>query len=206
MNKFVTQTAGLLAAAALFGATAYAQGQAPAAGGEGPPVLASKLAPSKGGSLRMLVTSGSFSGGSQLDDRYTQNGDNMSPSLTWQKGPPGTQSYVVLAEDSGVNRAEPIVHWVIYNIPSTTTTLPQNVPTDATLENGAMQGKNIRGSAGYIGPKPPAGQTHPYHFQVFSLNTKLTLDPATSDRNAVVAAMKNHVLATGDLVAMYTGK
>jgi Raf kinase inhibitor-like YbhB/YbcL family protein len=84
--------------------------------------------------------------------------------------------------------------------------LPQNVPTDATLENGASQAKNVRGTAGYIGPKPPAGQTHPYHFEVFALNTKLSLDPANADRNAVVSAMKNHVLASGDLVANYTGK
>jgi Raf kinase inhibitor-like YbhB/YbcL family protein len=130
----------------------------------------------------------------------------MSPGINWSKGPQGTQSYVVLVEDSGVNRAEPIVHWVIYNIPSTATSLPQNVPTDATLENGASQGKNIRGTAGYIGPKPPAGQTHPYHFEVFALNGRLNIDPATADRNTVVNAMKNRVLASGDLVANYTGK
>jgi len=202
----MTKAAGSLAAIALFAASAYAQAPAPEAGGDGPPVLASKLAPAKGGSLRMIVTSNVFSSGTELDDKYTQNGDNMSPSLTWTKGPAGTQSYAVLAEDTGVNRKDPIVHWVIYNIPSTTRSLPQNVPADATLENGAMQGKNVRGAVGYIGPKPPAGQTHPYHFQVFALNTRLTVDPATADRAAIVAAMRNHVVAQGDLVVNYTGK
>jgi Raf kinase inhibitor-like YbhB/YbcL family protein len=105
-----------------------------------------------------------------------------------------------------VNRHDPIVHWVIYNIPSTSTSIPQNMPTDAHLENGAEQAKNVRGSAGYIGPKPPAGQTHPYHFEVFALNTRLNLDPANADRNAVVNAMKNHVLSSGEVVANYTGK
>ena len=202
MSNFIGKSVGTLAAVALFAASAYAQ--APAAGG--PPVLASKVAAAKGGSSRLLVTSGAFVSGSGLDDKFTQNGDNMSPSINWSKGPQGTQSYAVLVEDSGVNRPEPIVHWVIYNIPSTASSLPQNVPTDATLENGAQQGKNVRGSAGYIGPKPPAGQTHPYHFQVFALNTKLNIDPANADRNTVVNAMKNHVLASGDLVANYTGK
>ena len=202
MTHFLAKAAGSLAAAAILVASAsYAQ--APAGG---TPVLASKLAPAKGGSSRLLVTSGSFSGGSDIDDRYTQNGDNMSPSITWSKGPLGTQSYVVLAEDNGVQRPEPISHWVIYNIPSTTTSLPQNIPGDATLENGAMQGKNIAQKVGYIGPKPPAGQTHPYHFQVFALSQKLQLDPATADRNAVLNAMKNKVLASGDLVGNYTGK
>jgi len=204
MTKFMTKSSVAFAVVALFAASAYAQGQAPAAGG--PPVLAKQLAPARGGSSRLLVTSSAFVSGAALDDKYTQNGDNMSPGMAWSKGPLGTQSYAVLAEDSGVNRAEPIVHWVIFNIPSTATGLPQNVPTDATLENGSMQGKNVRGSAGYIGPKPPAGQTHPYHFEVFALNTRLTVDPASADRNTVVNAMKGHVLAQGELVANYTGK
>jgi Raf kinase inhibitor-like YbhB/YbcL family protein len=202
MKNFIGKSTASLAVIALFAASAYAQ--APAAGG--PPVLANKVAPATGGSSRLLVTSGAFVSGGALDDKYTQNGDNMSPGITWSKGPQGTQSFAVLVEDSGVNRAEPIVHWVIYNIPSTVSSLPQNVPTDATLENGASQAKNVRGTAGYIGPKPPAGQTHPYHFEIFALNTRLSLDPANADRNAVVNAMKNHVLASGDLVANYTGK
>jgi hypothetical protein len=159
-----------------------------------------------GASARLLVTSSAFTNGGQLEDKYTQNGDNMSPSIAWTKGPLGTQSYVVLTEDAGVNRHDPIVHWVIYNIPSTTTELPQNVPADAKLENGSEQGKNVRGAVGYIGPKPPAGQTHPYHFEVFALNTHLNLDPAKADRQAVVNAMKNHVLTSGEIVVNYSGK
>ena len=205
MEKFISTSAVSLAALALFAAAAYAQGQN-AAGGDGPPVLANKIATPQGVAARLLVTSGSFNSGGALDDKYTQNGDNMSPGLSWTKGPPGTQSYVVLAEDAGVNRHDPIVHWVIYNIPSTTMSLPQNIPTDLHLENGAEQGKNVRGSAGYIGPKPPAGQTHPYHFEVFALNSRLNLDPANADRQAVVNAMKNHVLSSGEVVTNYTGK
>jgi Raf kinase inhibitor-like YbhB/YbcL family protein len=172
----------------------------------GPPLLANKIAIPSGASARLLVTSSAFTNGGQLDDKYTQNGDNMSPSIAWTKGPLGTQSYVVLTEDAGVNRHDPIVHWVIYNIPSTTTELPQNVPTDAKLENGSEQGKNVRGAVGYIGPKPPAGQTHPYHFEVFALNTHLNIDPAKADRQTVVNAMKNHVLTSGEIVVNYTGK
>ena len=204
MINLMSKSSVAFAVVALFAASAFAQGQAPA--GDGPPVLANKIATAKGGSSRLLVTSGAFVTGGDLDDKYTQNGDNMSPGITWSKGPLGTQSYAVFAEDSGVNRAEPIVHWVIFNIPSTATSLPQNVPTDGTLENGSMQGKNVRGSAGYIGPKPPAGQTHPYHFEVFALNSRLSVDPASADRNTVVNAMKGHVLAQGEIVANYTGK
>jgi len=171
----------------------------------GPPVLAKELVTPRQ-NTRLLVTSAAFASGGELNDRYTQNGDNMSPPIAWTKGPPGTQSYVLLAEDAGVNRPEPVFHWVVYDIPSTMTAVSGNQPTDAALNNGAMQGLNVRKASGFLGPKPPAGQTHPYHFEVFALDTKLRLDPATADRNAVVAAMKDHVLAGGDIVANYTGK
>jgi Raf kinase inhibitor-like YbhB/YbcL family protein len=183
------------------GAGALAQ----SAGG-GPPVLASKLAPALGGT-KLIVSSDVFGYGRALSDKYTQNGEGMSPSLSWRKGPPGTQSYVVLAEDGGVDRHDPVVHWVVFDIPSTMTRLPENIPASSTkLDSGAMQGLNVRKAAGYLGPKPPAGQTHPYHFEVFALNTRLNLDPAKADRDAVVSAMKGHVVAEGELVTNYTGK
>jgi Raf kinase inhibitor-like YbhB/YbcL family protein len=195
----VTQMAALLASTlTLFTLSASAQNA-------DTPVLAKEVAPARSG-VRLIVTSSAFSSGDALDDKYTQNGDNMSPPLAWSKGPPGTQSYVVLAEDAGVNRPEPIDHWVVYNIPSTMRTLRENMPAEATLETGTMQGLNVRKTTGFVGPKPPSGQTHPYHFEVFALNSKLSLDPAKADRNAVVAAMKGRVLAVGDIVANYTGK
>jgi Raf kinase inhibitor-like YbhB/YbcL family protein len=105
----------------------------------------------------------------------------------------------------GVNRPDPISHWVIFDIPATLTSLPQGVPTDAKPAKpaGAINGLNQRKAAGYMGPKPPMGVTHPYHFEVFALDTKLGLDPATADRKAVLAAMKDHVLASGEIVAPY---
>ncbi len=184
---------------------AHAQGSASAPAQAGPPTLAKELV-SPRMNTRLLVTSSAFQSGGNLNDRYTQNGANVSPPIAWTKGPAGTQSYVLLAEDAGVNRPEPVFHWVVYDIPSTMTALFGNQPTDATLSSGAMQGLNVRKAAGFLGPKPPAGQTHPYHFEVFALDTKLHLDPANADRNAVVAAMKDHVLAGGDIVANYTGK
>jgi Raf kinase inhibitor-like YbhB/YbcL family protein len=204
MKKFVSTGAMSAATIILFATAAFSQGQN--TGGDGPPVLANKIALPSGGSSRMLVTTNAFEPGGALTDKYTQNGDDMSPGLSWSKGPPGTQSYVILAEDAGVNRHDPVVHWVVYNIPSTVTSLDQNVPAKAHLEIGAAQGKNVRGTAGYIGPKPPAGQTHPYHFEVFALDTKLNLDPSNADRKAVVDAMKSSVLASGEIVAKYTGK
>ena len=202
MKRISLHTALLIGLAAS-GGWAYAQGGAPAQAG--PPVLAKDLLPAPTG-VRLLVTSDAFTSGSPLDDKYTQNGDNMSPPLSWSKGPAGTQAYAVFAEDAGVNRHDPITHWVVYDIPSTTTKLRENVPTEPKLDSGAMQGLNVRKAAGFVGPKPPAGQTHPYHFEVFALNRRVNLDPAKADRDSVIGAMKGHVLAVGDIVANYTGK
>jgi len=202
--KAMLRSATVLSLVTLFAVSANAQGENPSGQG-GPPVLAKSLAPARMGG-RIMVTSPAFSSGKTLDEKYTQNGANMSPPLAWTKGPVGTRSYVVLAEDSGVNRPEPIVHWIVYNIPSSVLRLSQEMPPGATLEDGALQGKNVAGSTSYIGPKPPAGQTHPYHFQVFSLYTTLDIDPANADRATLINAMKGRVLAVGDVVGNYTGQ
>jgi len=202
--KAMLRSATVLSLVTLFAVSANAQGENPSGQG-GPPVLAKSLAPARMGG-RIMVTSPAFSSGKTLDEKYTQNGANMSPPLAWTKGPVGTRSYVVLAEDSGVNRPEPIVHWIVYNIPSSVLRLSQEMPPGATLEDGALQGKNVAGSTSYVGPKPPAGQTHPYHFQVFALNTTLDIDPANADRATLINAMKGRVLAVGDVVGNYTGQ
>jgi Raf kinase inhibitor-like YbhB/YbcL family protein len=200
----VLKGAATIAILALFTMPAHGQNEsAPAQGG--PPVLAKELAPARM-QQRLLVTSSAFTSGKTMGDRYTQNGENMPPPLAWNRGPAGTQSYVVLAEDSGVNRAEPIVHWIVYNIPGSARGLSTAAPTEGQLPNGAMQGKNAMGKMGYVGPKPPSGQTHPYHFQVFALSTRLDIDPANADRATVINAMKGRVLAMGDVVGNYTGE
>ncbi len=200
MKSVVRNSVATLAFALLCVTSADVQAQAQA------PLLAKQLVAGRAGNTGLRVTSGLFNSGDALPERFTQNGENISPPITWNRGPAGTVSYVVLVEDNGVNRPEPIVHWIVYDIPVTITRLPMGVPVGDRLENGAAQGKNVAGTAGYIGPKPPAGETHPYHFQVFALNSRLNLDPATADRAAVLAAMKGKVITSGDLIGRYTGK
>jgi Raf kinase inhibitor-like YbhB/YbcL family protein len=147
----------------------------------GPPVLAKDLAPARLGA-RLTVTSPAFTSGGTMNERYTQNGENLSPPLDWTRPPAGTRSYVVLVADAGVKRPEPVVHWIVYNIPSVVRSLRSQAPGDAALPSGAMQGRNGSGNGDYVGPRPPAGERHPYHFQVFALNTTLDIDPANADR------------------------
>jgi len=167
-------------------------------------MLAKELAPAKGGGSKLLVTSDSIKAG-QVSDRYTQNGENVSPSVNWTKGPTGTQSYAIILEDAGLGHTEPVAHWVVYDLPSTATRISENQPTQPQLLI-ASQGLNVRDASGFLGPKPPAGETHSYHMQVFALNTRLKLDPAKADRDDVVKAMKGHVLGLGEALFSYTGK
>ncbi|MGH7553131.1 MAG: hypothetical protein ACREMQ_08915, partial [Longimicrobiales bacterium] len=73
-----------------------------AVGQGGPPTLAKDLAPARLGA-RLAVTSPAFTSGGTIDERYTQNGENLSPALQWPRPPVGTRSYVVLVADAGVN-------------------------------------------------------------------------------------------------------
>lgn len=171
------------------------------------PVLAVAMAPARGGAP-LRVASSAFRGGHTIPRRFTQFGASESPPLHWTRGPSGTQSYVLLVEDSGVNRPEPFIHWVLYNVPAAVTHLAANLSRDPQLKQpaGAMNGLNGRDQPGYIGPRPPRGQTHPYHFEVFALDRTLSLAPDGATRHAVVNAMKGHVLAEGQLVGNVTGR
>jgi Raf kinase inhibitor-like YbhB/YbcL family protein len=177
------------------------------------------LAPAKPGAPPLTVTSSDFTSMGSLDRKFMQaiaGGENKSPAIAWSPGPAGTQSYVLFAEGEGETRADPTVHWIVYDIPPTTTSLPQGVPTDADIANpaGAKNGledsvtgrEDLSASPGYRGPNPPPGANHPYYFQVFALDRKLGLDPSKARRTPVIEAMKGHVLASGEIMVRYSSK
>jgi Raf kinase inhibitor-like YbhB/YbcL family protein len=183
---------------------APASSQLTSPGGEGP-VLAKQIAPARQ-NMRLTVRSSAFIGGGAIPERHTKNGENVSPPLTWTKGPQGTRSYAIIVEDARSGGDEPAAHWIIYDIDGSQTQLESNVAKESTIRLGAHQAKNSEGSTGYSGPNPAEGRSGSYHFQVFALNTKLNLDPASADRDMVTAAMKGKVLASGDLIGRFPGQ
>jgi Raf kinase inhibitor-like YbhB/YbcL family protein len=177
------------------------------------------LAPAKPGAAPMTVTSPDFASMGSLDRKFMQvvaGGENKSPAIAWSAGPAGTQSYVLFAEGEGETRADPTVHWIVYDIPATATSLPQGVPTDVDIASpgGAKNGledsvtgrEDLSASPGYRGPNPPPGANHPYYFEVFALDKKLGLDPSAARRTPVIEAMKGHVLASGEIMVRYSTK
>jgi Raf kinase inhibitor-like YbhB/YbcL family protein len=156
---------------------------------------------------QMTVSSPSFAANAMMNERYTEYADGVSPALSW-KAVAGAKSYVIIAEDPDAKPALPFVHWVMWNIPANVTSVPEGVQEQARLSDpdGVLQGLTTRGSPGYYGPKPPPGEAaHRYHFQVMALDTMLDV-PFGADRDQVLAAIKGHVLAKGEIVGKYAQK
>jgi Raf kinase inhibitor-like YbhB/YbcL family protein len=168
------------------------------------PPLAADLVSARS-SRQLSVTSGAFRSGQAIPAPYGQEGDNFSPALGWQSAPPGTRSFAVVLEDPDAAEPKPFVHWTLYNLPSTVTALHESIPVHLQLPDlsGARQGRNSRGTAGYVGPRPPKGDPpHHYHFQVFALDSMLDLPPG-AERDVLLAAMKGHVVAFGETVGTF---
>ncbi len=185
---------------ATLGATGVVSAQEPPAATE---VGASKLAlvniPATG-NAKLTVSTPAFKPGGDIPFENTQYRGNVFPGLSWTAGPTGTKSYAIIMQDADAIRADmPILHWTMVNIPATITKLDAGMTEPPA---GAQNGPNIRGpDHPYTGPRTPAGPKHRYHLQVFALDTTLP-DDARATYDALIAAMKGHVLASGEVVGL----
>ena len=93
------------------------------------------------------------------------------------------------------------MHWVLFNIPATANELPQSIPLDKVIENGARHGINDFRKFGYGGPCPP-GETHRYYFKIYALDTEFSQEPGLT-KAELLKAMKGHILAEGQLIGRY---
>ena len=152
--------------------------------------------------LELAVLSAAFAMGAAIPDRYACG--PHSPPLSWSEVPAGTQSIAVLCDDPDAPVGD-WVHWVVFNLAPDVRDLPENVARDAALPGGAVQGVNDYDRRGYDGPCPPPGRPHHYHFKVFALDARLALD-AKARKKDLLGAMRDHVLAQGDLMGIYARK
>lgn len=93
------------------------------------------------------------------------------------------------------------VHWVVYNLPASVTSLPEGIRSDRDLPQGAVHGQNSWGSNSYGGPCPPSG-THRYFFTLYALDRRLDLAPGAT-KEALLRAMTGHILAQAQLMGTY---
>jgi hypothetical protein len=158
----------------------------------------------------LIVTSPSLKAGETIPADYTADGKNVSPPLQWSGAPASTKEFAVICDDPDVPMPQPFVHWVIYKIPGTATGLPENIPIDPTAAMPAEVAGAVQGTSGfrrpiYRGPAPPPGKPHHYHFKVYAIDAVLDLKPGLT-KAELLEAIKGHVVAEGELVAIYERK
>lgn len=151
--------------------------------------------------MTMQLESDAFTDQSSIPAKYTCDGENISPALTWDAPPSDAQSLALIVDDPDAP-GQTFSHWVVYDLPVELRQLSEGLPPQPILLEGGVQGKNDFGRYGYGGPCPPSG-THRYFFQLFALDTLLNLPPGATKEEAI-AAMKNHVLAGAELVGRYS--
>ena len=147
------------------------------------------------------LSSSAFRNGERIQKQYSCEGANVSPPLAWSEPPEGTQSLALTVDDPDAPRGT-WVHWVLYNLLPHTQGLPEHVPQDVTLPNGALQGVNDFGQVGYGGPCPPPGAPHRYVFTLYALDAKIQLPPRAT-KAQFEQAMQGHLLAQARLIGRY---
>lgn len=168
-----------------------------ACGGDDDDAGGTTLTPAATGPI--LFTSEAFSSGGEIPAEYSCDGDDVSPPLSWQRLPEGTQSLVLTMDDPDADR---YVHWVVYKIPPGSTGLAAGTPLAEELADGSLQGVNSRGEIGYTGPCPPGGE-HQYVFRIYALDAEIGLE-AGATLAEVEAAIVDHVLALSELVGTFS--
>lgn len=148
----------------------------------------------------MKIKSPEFSHQMFIPTRFTCNGNNLSPPLIWYDPPENTQSFSLIVEDPDAPD-KTFIHWVIYNIPSFITLLPEGIPREKYLLNSARQAENDFGNLGYDGPCPPSG-VHRYYFTLYALDNLIDTPPGTSSEK-IKMDLNNHIIATATLMGRY---
>ena len=151
----------------------------------------------------MKLTSPGFADGSTIPTRFTCDGADRSPALTWQDSPSGTKAFALICDDPDAP-GKTWVHWVTYDLPATLAELPEGIePTDQPPAlNGGRQGITDFRRVGYGGPCPPPGKPHRYFFTLYALDAALGLDPKATKAD-VERAMQGHILGTAQLIGTY---
>ncbi len=142
-----------------------------------------------------VLQSPAFNEGDPIPVRYTCDGENLSPPLTWQGTPPKTQALVLIMDDPDAPGGT-WVHWVLYDIPPEVTQLAEGA------QGVGVAGINSWHESGYGGPCPPPGKPHRYVFHLYALDAPLGLAPGAT-RQEVEQALQDHLLAEATLFGLF---
>jgi len=154
--------------------------------------------------MSLTLTSAAFADGGEIPARFTCEGADVSPDLSWIGLPAGTRSLVLIVDDPDApDPAAPKMvwdHWLLYNLPPDCAGLPEAVPPQ-DLPAGTLAGRNSWGRTGYGGPCPPIGR-HRYFHILYALDAELP-DLGRPTRDQLLAVMQGHILARAEIVGTY---
>jgi Raf kinase inhibitor-like YbhB/YbcL family protein len=167
-----------------------------------PNLLAQQQPPQKQTEKPFTLSSAAFESDDAIPAKFTCSGANVSPVLTWTDPPAGTQSFALIVDDPDAPQPTPVVHWLMYAIPSPTRALPEGMPKKSNLPNGTRQGKNFEGKTVYRGPCPAPGKVHHYFFKLYALDYIPDLKAKATVKD-LESAMKDHVLAKAELIGRF---
>lgn len=148
----------------------------------------------------MRLSSPAFEPDGSLPVRFAKDGEDVSPPIEWSDVPEGTRELALIFE----NTSESFVQWILYGIPPEPGHLPEGIRHAAQPERpaGVKQGTNGRGNVGYDGPLGTESRRYHYSFRLYALDQSLKAAPGL-DREALVKAMRDHVLEEAELKAVY---
>jgi len=154
--------------------------------------------------MTLRIESSSFAPGGEIPPLHTCEGKDTSPPLAWSGAPPGTLSLALIVDDPDAPDPKAPrmiwVHWVLYDVPANTTSLPEGI-APAALPAGTREGLNDWKRTGYGGPCPPIGR-HRYFHKLYALDVALG-DLARPTKARLEEAMQGHVLAKAELMGTY---
>ena len=165
------------------------------------------------------LNSPAFGAGAMIPQKYSRKGEDISPPLEWGEPPEGTKSFaLIIYSDPLMDGRGNWVHWILYNIPPETRSLPEAFPAgeDGIMPDGSQHFKNSWVEREYGGFNPQHNLTFKYYFYLYALDTTLDLDAVEkqmeeegtlpwigSSKAVLEEAVKGHVLGLGELVAKY---
>jgi Raf kinase inhibitor-like YbhB/YbcL family protein len=152
--------------------------------------------------MPLTLSSPAFSDGGPIPERYTRDGENVSPPLKWSGVPDGAKSLVLVVDDPDAPRGT-FGHWAVFNIFPDADGLPE-AEGGKPGPDAPRQGKNDFGNAYYDGPEPPKGHgIHHYHFRLAALDVPSLDVPGQVGVERIWEEARKHALEEAELVGTY---
>ena len=134
-------------------------------------------------------------------------GGNVSPSLKWSEAPVGTKSFAITMYDPDAPTGSGWWHWIVYNIPATTSSVASNASAKGTLPKGAIESVTSYGVAGFGGACPPMGDgAHRYIITVYALNVEKLDLPKNASTALVGYNLNAHAIEKSSIISYYGRK